>query len=346
MEAVARQISKHDGRGAGGGTEAARHLDTRGAARAQLGSAAESLLPLPQRGERFTEDQMRERFGVPKGGGIRESLTSPDIVLVRNVRSDYDDVEEGGRVLYDGQYYVGKPNQMILGNLELSRSRESGRRVLYFVKEDGILAFDGLVECAASRPKDAPARPGALVFELERIDAAGTAAVRRQGARGSPPGSGAHSAPDLDMIMAVEHQISSHGSLADRSELLAALPMGIDSAGLDRILEYLELSAKISVDGGAVTWTFGGGPCGHPSAGGGNVEEPFAADAAEESARVLSMAERLSPDLDNDRPYRPEIERRIADCKAGRPIGKTYTAEEYLEHLEREHGIGSLERPV
>ena len=66
---------------------------------------------------------------------------------------------------------------------------------------------------------------------------------------------------------------------------------------------------------------------------------------APRTAEVLSMAERLSADLDNDRPYNAEIERRIEDCEAGRPIGKTYTADEYLEHLKREHGIGALESP-
>ena len=222
VEATAGQISKHDGR-AGGGAEASRHRDIQGAARAQSGAAAESLPPLPQWGKRLTEDQMRERFGVTEGGGIRESLTLPDIILVRNVHSGYDDVEEGRHVLYDGQYYDGSPNQLILKNLKML--------------------------------------------------------------------------------------------------------------------------AKISADDGAVTWMFGGGPCGNPNMGADNAKVPTTADATGDSAHVLSMAERLSPDMDSGRPYRPEIERRIADCKAGRPIGKTYTAGEYLEHLEREHGIGALERP-
>lgn len=75
--------------------------------------------------------------------------------------------------------------------------------------------------------------------------------------------------------------------------------------------------------------------------GGGSL----AAAAAEGHGHILSMAERLSADLDNDRPYNADIERRIAECEAGRPIGKTYAAEEYLRHLEREHGIGAVESP-
>ena len=68
------------------------------------------------------------------------------------------------------------------------------------------------------------------------------------------------------------------------------------------------------------------------------------ADAApaEEPVHILTLEERLSPDLDNDLPYSEEVERAIADCKAGRNMGKTYTAEEYLQHLRQEYGIGAV----
>ena len=33
----------------------------------------------------------------------------------------------------------------------------------------------------------------------------------------------------------------------------------------------------------------------------------------------------------------------IADCQAGRPIGKTYAAEEYLRHLDQEYGASDTE---
>lgn len=290
---------------------------------------------------------MRERFGVPKGGGIRTSSTSSDIILVRNVHSDYDDAEEDGRIIYYGKYYKGRSDQMILGNLKLARSRESGSRVLYFVKDGGSLVFSGLVECVARRYKDTPTRPGALAFELERIGGAGAGAgAGRQGALGSlrngAPSPREHSAPDLDMIMAVECQISDRGSIAGRPELMAALPADIDPVKLDRILEYLERSAKISTDGVAIRWVFGGVGIqgsntnrkdGHPSA---------TAAVAEEPVHILSREERRSADLDNDLPYSEEIEQMIADCEAGRPIGKTYTAEEYMRHLE-ELGIGTVD---
>lgn len=65
----------------------------------------------------------------------------------------------------------------------------------------------------------------------------------------------------------------------------------------------------------------------------------------EESDDILTMAERLSADLDNDRPYNEDIQRRIADCEAGRPIGRTYTGEEYLRYLDQEFGSGASEHP-
>lgn len=169
----------------------------------------------------------------------------------------------------------------------------------------------------------------------------------RDGRRGGAPRPRGLSAPDPDMAAAVERQISDRGRFAGRSELLAALHTGIDPAGLDRVLEHLEHSAKISTAGGAIRWTLDGdGPRDASSAGegGGSRSQP-AAVAAGEPAHILSMAERLSADLDNDRPYNKDIERRIADCEAGRPIGRTYTAEEYMRHLEQEHGIGATERP-
>lgn len=345
VEAVARQVSKHDVR-ARDGTDAVRHRDAPGAARPQPSGAEETLPPLPQRGDTFTEDQMRERFGVPESGVIRESSTSSDIILVRNMHGGGGDAVEGGRVIHDGQYYEGQADQMILGNLRLARSLENGRRVLYFVKENGRLVFDGLVECLASRRKEAPALPGALAFELARIDG-GAAATVRQGVRsdrlGGPPGSRAPSAPDLDMIAAVELQISGRGRFAGRSELLAALPKYVDSASLDRMPEYLEHSAKISTGDDGIHWTFndtrqqGSNPD-------KNASTSLAATvAAEEPVYILSREERRSADLDNDLPYSEDIEQMIADCEAGRPIGRTYTAEEYRRHLKQELGIGALD---
>lgn len=156
-----------------------------------------------------------------------------------------------------------------------------------------------------------------------------------------PPGSRAPPVPDLDTVMAVERKISDRRRFASRSELLAALDASVEPAGLDRVLEYLEGSAKISTYGGLIRWTFSGagtrkGPDAEEEGGGAPGEPPS----------ILSMAERTSADLDNDLPYSAEIERLIEDCDAGRPIGKTHTAEEFLRHFDREYGGGNMGRPA
>ena len=164
--------------------------------------------------------------------------------------------------------------------------------------------------------------------------------------RDDPRASCAPSAPDLDMIVAVERKIADRRLFASRSELRAALHADISSAKLDRVLEYLEGSAKISTGNGSIRWTFGSaGPQEGSSAGEVGGGASAADDATKEPAGVLGTAERASADLDNDLPYSEETERLIADCEAGRPIGKTYTAEEYLRHLEQEYGDGALEHP-
>ena len=86
------------------------------------------------------------------------------------------------------------------------------------------------------------------------------------------------------------------------------------------------------------------GPPDGSDAGEKAAAPPAAAASDEEAVHILSMAERLSADLDNDLPYSAEIERLTADCEAGRPIGRTYTAEEYLRYLD--HEFAAAERPA
>lgn len=94
--------------------------------------------PLPREGEIFTEEQMTERFGASPPGGIRQSKTSSDIILVSRVDgpTSYHDKDSGEYVYFDG-VDCRRPDQMVSSNKVLSESRENGRRVLYFVKERG-----------------------------------------------------------------------------------------------------------------------------------------------------------------------------------------------------------------
>ena len=59
------------------------------------------------------------------------------------------------------------------------------------------------------------------------------------------------------------------------------------------------------------------------------------ADPAGESVHTPTMEERPPFDLDNGLPCSGEIERLAADSGAGRPMGKTHAAEEYLRHLDQ-----------
>jgi len=70
------------------------------------------------------------------------------------------------------------------------------------------------------------------------------------------------------------------------------------------------------------------------------------ADPAGESVHTLTMEGRLPSDLDNDPPYGEETERPTGDGEAGRPIGKAYTAEEYLRHLDQLPGDEDAGQPA
>lgn len=185
MKATTEQVSS-PGNPAESGVRAARPRDRQDAIHARSGGTGDTPDPIPQRGDRFTEKQLRERFGLPppctgsqpreeprpSSDGIRTSETSTDIILVSDVHSGYDDAELGRRIIYDGAYRRELPDQMIGPNLRLAKSRENGDRLLYFTKENDRFRFDCIVECVKCRYKNDPSRPGALAFELEIVGAA------------------------------------------------------------------------------------------------------------------------------------------------------------------------------
>lgn len=126
--------------------------------------------PLPKPGETFTEAELSERFGVDSsGGGIRTSKISSDIILVSrvDVPTPYQDEESGEYVYFDG--VDRSPDQMTFQNKALNDSAKNGRRVLYFVKEYGKLAFHGRVECVDWKPKDPNVQGGMITFKMRRI---------------------------------------------------------------------------------------------------------------------------------------------------------------------------------
>lgn len=130
-----------------------------------------SAPPLPRVGEKLSEDQMEEMFGVPPFGGIRTSKTSNDIILVSrvDVPTSYDDKDSGEYVYYDGYPEENKGKMADWRNKALSESGKRAARVLFFIKEHGNLAFHGRVEYAGCDYRGDQARGRVPTFKLKRI---------------------------------------------------------------------------------------------------------------------------------------------------------------------------------
>lgn len=216
--------------------------------------------------------------------------------------------------------------------METAARRASGRSIDAACE---ARADDPQSRHGAARPHfGGPGDPGQPAAYVGRQSA-------RAGYHDGPPGHHAPSTPDPGAILEVERKISDRRCFASRSELLAALHAGFDSAELDRVLDHLERSAKIATGDGSIRWASSDASPRNDSGAdksGGDVRA--AGNKAEEPVHILSMEERLSADLDNDLPYSKDLERVIADCKAGRATGKTYTLEEYLEAFDQEFGGG------
>lgn len=106
---------------------------------------------VPKAGERFSDEELHARFGVPTQHGIRVSGDNRCIVLVHLVGTDsgYTNTDRGAYILYMGENSdrYGLDNQkMAGGNLSLRRSMKDGYTVLYFLKEENVLVFRSRVE--------------------------------------------------------------------------------------------------------------------------------------------------------------------------------------------------------
>ena len=221
---------------------------------------------VPKPGSRFTDEELCERFGVPMRGGIRVSHPNKCIALVDLAGDDAacTNNDSGDTVQYMGQDHDGDKDgdQAMDGdNRVLSRSRKDGYTVLYFTKQGGVLVFHRMVECVSHR-FESEAEAGGRKVILFRLRTVGIeSAKRRHGAGRDASGAvegGAvlRGGPDLGMIETVECVVSLHRSYEDKSRLLRALPEHIDARSLDCVLEYLEYSGKISIEGKAIRWAF------------------------------------------------------------------------------------------
>jgi len=66
--------------------------------------------------------------------------------------------------------------------------------------------------------------------------------------------------PQLDTILMVEKAIKDARSYPTKKELLKSLPKQIQYQTFNRILEYLESSNKIVLDGRQIVWVFPDNP--------------------------------------------------------------------------------------
>jgi hypothetical protein len=66
--------------------------------------------------------------------------------------------------------------------------------------------------------------------------------------------------PRLDTILMVENTIKEAGSYMTKKELLESLPRQIQYQTFSRILDYLESSNKIMLDGREIIWIFPDNP--------------------------------------------------------------------------------------
>lgn len=66
--------------------------------------------------------------------------------------------------------------------------------------------------------------------------------------------------PQLDTILMVENAIREAGSYPTKKKLLESLPKQIQYQTFNRILEYLESSNKIALNGRQIIWVFPDNP--------------------------------------------------------------------------------------
>lgn len=201
-------------------------------------------VPLPERGAEFTEEQICERFGVKKYGGIRVNQASKIIVVVNRVDgvTQYRNVEHGKHLDFSG-HDVDYQGRMQSDDVALANSLKEGYAVLYFVKKHGRLLFEGRVECTSHRPPSG-ASPGQKVsFRLRRI----------KDVRGTPT---PYSDASLANIEMVEESLLSARKFETRRDLIESLPKEVSPESLDRILDYLVRSGKVSTDDESIRWIF------------------------------------------------------------------------------------------
>ena len=211
---------------------------------------------MPKEGERFTARELASRFGVCGQGDMRVNHAGKCIVIIDQARGNFNGAGGGRtalvRVGRDAGRQGDRGGRLIGDNLLLSRSREEGYTVLYFVKVENLLEFSARVvyDSHAFRNKGGGDTRRVVVFKLRTIDNKASDSAPDT----TPSHEGRQGEPDPDMIARVERIVSLHHPYEGKDRLLRVLPSRVSSEDLDRILDHLKTSKKISLDGKTIRW--------------------------------------------------------------------------------------------
>ena len=227
-------------------------------------SRAAPIVTLPRAGERFSDEELNARYGVPIDGSVRVSRTNRCMVLVHpaGARPGNADADRATDILYTGESSgpKGVQNTMSDDNFALARSKEDGYTVLHFAKEGDALVFNSRVEYVSHEFKagaDVDGLPRTVIEFKMRVLC--EASALRQPADGTrtvaavdQPRGALRGRPGLDTVNMIEHAISLHSSLESKDHLIRALPCHVDAPVLDRALEHLRRSLKIAIVGDSI----------------------------------------------------------------------------------------------
>lgn len=215
---------------------------------------------VPRVGERFSVEELESRFGVRVRGDVHVNHAGKCMVLVGRANDKPNRVNGGGSCMTflrtakasDGR--AGRDGGLFGDNLLLSRSREEGYTVLYFRKVRNMLEFASRVEYDSHAFKDEK-RNGRIrrniMFKLRAVSRSASDA-----ATSSPQGRARQRVMLVpDMVERVERVISTNHPYDSKDCLLRVLPSHVSAEDLDRVLDHLERSGKITMRDGVIRWT-------------------------------------------------------------------------------------------
>ena len=295
--------------------------------------AAAPIADVPSVGERLTYAEIQARFGVRPQDGICVNRPGKCIVLVDRAGNGSGRAGPDGTVLFREDQGDGGLSG---GGLLLSRSKEEDYKVLCFTKEGGMLEFASTVEYDSHAFKDEEdgggGRRRTALFKLRVV---GNATADAAGKVPPPRGLDPRTVESVERVIFVNHPYES------KDRLLRVLPSDMVASDLDRILDYLVRSAKITLDGEVIRWTGGMARSGSSSqdgrnggAAGGGVTSIFAGTRFESMEEgklpTETVGEYIARRLNADEPgaYTDEDVKEIDEDMRRLARGEYYTHEQ------------------